>query len=161
MKVRIENYGGLLIVRNGKIRFEIPARCVGDKAVVVTLPDDDVAQRVLSNLTRRHRALHVALVDESGGLPAPLPEAPEEPKEVVDELPGEGVTEDHEPELLEAVAGKMTLDDFKAMVKAVTKGSAGWWTVEIEGREPLKVRGATSEEDATEKAFEEYLEGVE
>jgi hypothetical protein len=161
MKVRFENYGDLLIVRNRAIRLDIPARAVGDKAVVAALPDTEAAQRMILNLTRRHRTLHVCFVDEQGGKSAPLPESPEQEGQDVDGQESKVVTEETSSELPEAICPELSVEDFKSMVKSVAKGSAGWWTVEIEGQDPMKMRGATSEEDAIERAYEEYLEGIE
>jgi hypothetical protein len=84
MKVRFENFGELLIVRENTFRLEIPARSVGENAVTIDIPDTDAAQRAISNLTRRHRALHVVLVDaQEGAVMAPVSDANEGESSVV------------------------------------------------------------------------------
>ena len=151
MKVRIENYGELLIYRSCRIRLDIPRGAVGDAAVTVTLPDTEAAHRAISTLARRYRTLHVSLVEDvqEGGT-SPLSEALANAAEMSETPP---------LEVLEAAAPTLVLDDFKSLVSNVKKGHAGWWTVTVVDRE-IKVR-AVSDDDAIEKAYEAYTEDIE
>lgn len=128
MRVRFENHGNLLIVKSRQFHIDIP-RGAGAMAYEVDLPDTEEVRGVLSALSERHKTLFVTYPDEERG----------------------GV------EVEEEIAPAVTLETFKGRVKEVIRGRAGWWTVHTEGCEPLKLRGATTEEEAIELAHSEHL----
>jgi len=152
MKVRIENYGEVLIYRSGRIRLDIPRAAIGENAVTVTLPDTEAAHRAISTLARRNRALHVSLVDDVNvGGNSPLSDEIDVEETAIPDAPP--------LEVLEAAAPSVAFADFKSLISTVEKGRAGWWTVVVVDRE-IKVR-AVSDDEAIEKAFEAYTEDIE
>lgn len=133
MIVKFENHGDLIMVNRGSFRLQIPTGA-GKFATEIPLPDTDDVARILSDLTEKHPTLTI-LEDE-------VTEGGEIPLQIDDEIDT-----------------TFTFEDFKGKVSAVIKGGAGWWTVQIDGLpEPVKVRGAESEEDAMRLAFEDYVE---
>lgn len=152
MKVRFENHGDLTVADLGRGVFSVP-RGAGKKATVLKFRDEEEAKTIISILTGLNGALSYTLVDESedGGGNSALVFNNDKNSEN-ENIGGGG---DNQGD------NKMTIEDFKLKVKAVTKGKAGWWTVEIDGLgELVKVRNAETEDDAIKLAFEDYVEDI-
>jgi len=152
IKIRIENQGDLVHdVRVGKIRFDIP-QGAGPKSTFVDLPDSELTWKSISKLIERHKALSFEVIEQEGDGEA------EQDTEQPD------VSQSQEPIFVEKEkpsvqpAAVDPFEAFKDLVTGVEKGSAGWWTVNLRGRDPMKVRSATDEESAMRLAYETILE---
>lgn len=156
IKVKFENpTSHSFSVKFPGVALAIPPKIVGDNAVIKELPELPSVEKWLDNLAARHRAIKVTILDSEN----------EEVIEVTASTSDqENVSDDDGPETTESETDtntetSVTLDTFKTMIQSVEKGGGGWWKVSVSGlEEAISVRGCEDENEAIEKAYDEYLE---
>lgn len=157
IKVRIENQGDLVHdVRVGRTRFDIP-QGVGPRATTVKLPDNELTWTSIERLIDKYPHLSFSGASNNEKEEDSIAKDSEEVQRIDSSLV-EAFSLPKEEDIAAEKKHIDPFDTFKTSVTGVEKGSAGWWTVNLKGREPMKVRSATDEESAMRLAFETILE---
>ena len=107
LKVKFENHSSGGVVMFGSPYIDIPGHAIGDKAVIVKMPETPKSEALINHIKRRYPAMVVTIVDEDGG------ETP---------LSGAAIEEPVAGEAAKAVAASvMTEAEFRENVVSVEK----------------------------------------
>ena len=142
LKVKFENHSSGGVVMFGSPYIDIPGHAIGDKAVIVKMPETPKSEALINHIKRRYPAMVVTIVDEEGG------ETP---------LSGAAIEEPVAGEAAKAVAASvMTEAEFRENVVSVEKKSAGWCILTVNGiAEPIKVQ-VKGDDDPIIAAYASY-----
>jgi len=135
IKVTVTNPTGNKLVGNlPKTRIVIPKMATGDNKMSDTFEDTPALRSWLEANKKKYPSIKYEI----------------ESIETETTVTQETVTEDT----------FMTVEEFTGKVTNVEESGGGWWAVTVDGIEKAyKVRSCTSEEEAIQKAFEEYSKG--